>query len=64
MCHQELGEGGKSAFYQGRVARAIVDIIGANGGVLTSDDLGSHDSEVISPVSTAYKVKVTDPHGR
>lgn len=57
ICHQELGEGGKSAFYQGRIAQAIVDVIKENGGVVTLEDLGSHDSEVMSPVSTAYKVR-------
>lgn len=57
ICHQELGERGKSAFYQGRVAQAIVDVIKENGGVLTLEDLGSHDSEVMSPVSTPYKVR-------
>lgn len=56
MYWQELGELGKPAFYQGRVAQAIVDIIGQNGGVMTLDDLSSHDSEVITPISTDYKV--------
>ncbi|XP_030583736.1 uncharacterized protein LOC115779290 isoform X2 [Archocentrus centrarchus] len=52
---KELGEGGKPAFYQGRVAQAIVDVISQNGGVMTLDDLSSHDSEVITPISTEYK---------
>ncbi|KAM8745716.1 glutathione hydrolase-like YwrD proenzyme [Acanthopagrus schlegelii] len=52
---KELGELGKPAFYQGRVAQAIVDVIGQNGGVMTLDDLSSHDSEVITPISTDYK---------
>ncbi|XP_023147133.2 glutathione hydrolase-like YwrD proenzyme [Amphiprion ocellaris] len=52
---KELGEGGKPAFYQGRVAQAIVDVINQNGGVLTLDDLSSHDSEVVTPISTEYK---------
>lgn len=59
MYRQELGERGKPAFYQGRVAQAIVDIINQNGGVLTLDDLSSHDSEVITPISTEYKVRLT-----
>ncbi|XP_013877280.1 putative gamma-glutamyltransferase YwrD isoform X2 [Austrofundulus limnaeus] len=42
---KELGERGKPAFYQGRVARAIVDVILQNGGVMTLEDLSSHDSE-------------------
>lgn len=53
---QTLGEGGKSAFYKGRVAQAIVDVIRQHGGVMTLDDLSSHDSEVITPISTDYKV--------
>ncbi|MEQ2215150.1 hypothetical protein XENOCAPTIV_028370, partial [Xenoophorus captivus] len=47
---------GKPAFYQGRVAQAIVDVINQNGGVMTMEDLSSHDSEVVSPISTEYKV--------
>lgn len=53
---QELGEHGKPAFYQGRVAQAIVDVISQNGGVMTLEDLSSHDSEVVAPISTEYKV--------
>ncbi|KAF7643095.1 hypothetical protein LDENG_00245170 [Lucifuga dentata] len=52
---KELGERGKAAFYQDRVARAIVDVINQHGGVMTLDDLSSHDSEVIIPISTEYK---------
>lgn len=59
---KELGEHGKPAFYQGRVAQAIVDIINQNGGVMTLDDLSSHDSEVITPISTEYKgVRLWEP---
>ncbi|XP_038124885.1 glutathione hydrolase-like YwrD proenzyme [Cyprinodon tularosa] len=52
---KELGERGKPAFYQGRVAQAIIDVINQNGGVMTLEDLSSHDSEVVSPISTEYK---------
>ncbi|XP_034532850.1 glutathione hydrolase-like YwrD proenzyme [Notolabrus celidotus] len=59
---RELGELGKPAFYQGRVAQAIVDIIDQHGGIMTVDDLSSHDSEVISPISTEYKgVRLWEP---
>ncbi|KAG7280763.1 hypothetical protein CRUP_037693 [Coryphaenoides rupestris] len=59
---RELGEGGKQSFYQGRVAQAIVDVIHQNGGVMTLDDLSSHDSEVVTPISTDYKgVRVWEP---
>lgn len=52
---RELGECGKAAFYEGRVAAAIVDVIRENGGVMTLEDLKSHNSEVISPIGTRYK---------
>ncbi|KAJ4943262.1 hypothetical protein JOQ06_005766 [Pogonophryne albipinna] len=59
---KELGEHGKPAFYQGRVAQAIVNIIIQNGGVMTLDDLSSHDSEVVTPISTEYKgVRLWEP---
>lgn len=54
---QNLGEGGKPAFYKGRTAQAIVDVISQHGGIMTLDDLSSHNSEVIAPISTDYKVK-------
>ncbi|XP_056271427.1 glutathione hydrolase-like YwrD proenzyme [Pseudoliparis swirei] len=59
---KELGERGKPAFYQGRVARAIVDIINQNGGVMNPEDLRGHDSEVIAPISTEHKgVRLWEP---
>ncbi|CAL8306232.1 unnamed protein product [Lota lota] len=59
---RELGTSGKQGFYQGRVAQAIVDVIHQNGGVMTLDDLSSHDSEVVTPISTDYKgVRLWEP---
>nr|XP_020472719.1 uncharacterized protein LOC109969871 isoform X3 [Monopterus albus] len=59
---KELGEHGKPAFYQGRVAQAIIDVINQNGGAMTLDDLCSHDSEIIAPISTEYKgVRLWEP---
>ena len=56
---QLLGQQGKAGFYSGGVAEAIVDVIRENGGVMTPEDLGSHDSQEITPISTDYKVQ---PH--
>ncbi|CAK6978591.1 glutathione hydrolase-like YwrD proenzyme isoform X2 [Scomber scombrus] len=59
---KDLGGRGKPAFYQGRVAQAIVEIINQHGGVMTLDDLSSHESEVITPISTEYKgVRLWEP---
>ncbi|XP_072294142.1 glutathione hydrolase-like YwrD proenzyme [Eucyclogobius newberryi] len=52
---RELGERGKAAFYEGHVAKAVVDVVRENGGVLTEADLKSHRSEVIRPISFQYQ---------
>ncbi|KAL1877510.1 hypothetical protein Daus18300_002498 [Diaporthe australafricana] len=46
-----LADRGKSGFYEGSVAEAIVEISQKNSGYLTLDDLKSHNSEVVDPVS-------------
>ena len=39
---RELAEGGAAQFYGGRVGDAIVEIVQAQGGVLTKEDLVEH----------------------
>ncbi|XP_030647314.1 uncharacterized protein LOC115827570 isoform X2 [Chanos chanos] len=51
---QELARSGKAAFYTGRVAEAIVDVVRENGGVMSLEDLKSHSSLDISPIYTDY----------
>lgn len=46
-----LAESGKSGFYEGRVAEAIVETSQKHGGYLTLDDLKSHANEEVEPVS-------------
>eukprot|EP01052_Picozoa_sp_SAG31_P044347 SAG31_NODE_7697_length_1614_cov_1.347855_3_plen_145_part_00 len=38
---REIAAHGKDGFYRGRVARAIVDVLGRMGGVMTEADLGA-----------------------
>lgn len=52
---RDLGERGKAAFYEGRVADAVVDAVRARGGVLTLDDLRRHSTEVVRPIGFHYK---------
>ncbi|KAI1891568.1 hypothetical protein AGOR_G00145130 [Albula goreensis] len=52
---QELALHGKSGFYEGKIAEAIVDVIGQNEGVLSLEDLKSHDSTEVTPLFTDYK---------
>ena len=50
-----LATGGRKAFYEGEIARRIVDAVKAGGGVMTVDDLSRHHCEWVKPVSIDYK---------
>lgn len=45
---------GKSGFYEGRIAQAIVDLLSPMGGVMTTDDLKNHKSSFDKPISVNY----------
>jgi len=45
---------GRSAFYEGAIADAIVSKVQSNGGVMTKQDLAQYQSEWIDPVTTNY----------
>ena len=47
--------GGRSAFYQGEIAEAIVSVIQGAGGCLSIDDLASHTSTWEEPISVTYR---------
>jgi gamma-glutamyltranspeptidase / glutathione hydrolase len=51
---RELSEKGKDGFYKGRVAKAIVDLIQSQGGVMEMDDLAKHQSTFVQPISYTY----------
>jgi gamma-glutamyltranspeptidase/glutathione hydrolase len=50
-----LARGGRDAFYRGEIARAIVDYCRQHGGFLALEDLASHKSEWVEPISTTYR---------
>ena len=50
-----VAEGGKTAFYQGRIAEAIAVTIQRAGGCLSVEDLASHRSTWDEPISTTYR---------
>ncbi|CAG8695821.1 480_t:CDS:2, partial [Scutellospora calospora] len=52
---REFAEKGKDGFYKGRIAQAIVEIIQSKGGVMTLEDLASHTSTRVDPISIDYK---------
>lgn len=50
-----IADGGRDAFYKGRIARMIGDYFKANGGFLSYDDLAAHHGEWVEPISTNYR---------
>jgi len=52
---RELGAGGKEAFYHGRIAEAIVDVLKTMGSSMTKEDLEEHRSTFPEPISVKYR---------
>lgn len=50
-----LIEYGKAGFYEGRIAKAIVDLLSSLGGVMSLDDLKNHHSTFDDPIHVNYK---------
>ncbi|RPD64873.1 gamma-glutamyltranspeptidase [Lentinus tigrinus ALCF2SS1-6] len=56
---REVAEKGKDGFYKGRVAEAIVELIKSKGGVMELEDLASHKTDFVEPISYTFNEKVT-----
>ncbi len=52
---EAIAKGGRDAFYEGDVARTIADYMARHGGFLSSEDLATHRSEWVEPVSASYR---------
>jgi gamma-glutamyltranspeptidase/glutathione hydrolase len=52
---EKIGKGGRTAFYEGEIARTIESYMKRNGGFLTAADLAAHRSDWVDPVSTSYR---------
>lgn len=53
--YRKIGKGGRDGFYKGEVAKTIADFIQSNGGFLSEEDLSTHRSEWVEPVSVSYR---------
>ncbi len=51
---ESLGTDGRDAFYEGWIARRIVDEIAHEGGCMTIDDLSAHRGEWVEPIRARY----------
>ncbi|MBT8047426.1 MAG: gamma-glutamyltransferase [Xanthomonadales bacterium] len=52
---ERLAKEGRDAFYKGEMAQIIADYMQANGGFLSYEDMASHASTWINPVSVNYR---------
>ncbi|OLS26468.1 MAG: putative gamma-glutamyltransferase YwrD [Candidatus Heimdallarchaeota archaeon LC_2] len=52
---EEISEHGKSGYYEGRVAKSIIEMVQSKGGVMNLDDLKSHKTTFEDPISVNYK---------
>ena len=52
---EKIATGGRDAFYKGDIARTIASYVQEQGGFLSYEDLASHQSEWVTPVSTNYR---------
>jgi gamma-glutamyltranspeptidase/glutathione hydrolase len=52
---QAIADGGRDAFYKGKIAHVIGDYFKANGGFLSYDDMVAHKGEWVEPISTNYR---------
>ena len=50
-----VAAGGADAFYEGSIARSIARAVQAAGGYLGEEDLASHESSWVEPISTQYR---------
>ena len=54
---RELAEGGRDAFYEGKPAAAIVEVVRELGGLLALADLAEHCTTYEDPICTTYRGK-------
>ncbi|HMQ06679.1 MAG TPA: gamma-glutamyltransferase [Saprospiraceae bacterium] len=53
--YKKIAAGGRDAFYKGEIAETIAEYIRDQGGFLSYEDLATHSSEWVDPVSTSYR---------
>ncbi|CAM9496085.1 unnamed protein product [Ectocarpus sp. 4 AP-2014] len=64
---RELGTGRKEGFYSGRIGEAMVKVLQDMGGVLTMEDLKTHTTAFVEPISVEFagvRVYEVPPNGQ
>jgi gamma-glutamyltranspeptidase/glutathione hydrolase len=52
---EKIAKGGRDAFYKGDIAKTIAKYMKQNGGFLSYNDLATHKSEWVEPISVNYR---------
>ena len=52
---EKIAKGGRDVFYKGDIARTIATFMKQHNGYLSYDDMATHSSEWVDPVSTNYR---------
>jgi len=52
---RQIADGGAEAFYLGKIAEAIVEVVRTHGGCMQADDLAAHRSTWEEPISSEYR---------
>jgi gamma-glutamyltranspeptidase/glutathione hydrolase len=52
---EKIASGGRDAFYKGEIAKTMDTFMKRHGGFVSYEDLASHQSEWVEPVSTSYR---------
>lgn len=53
--YEKIAKGGRDAFYKGDIAKTIAKYIKEQGGFLSYEDLATHKSEWVKPISINYR---------
>lgn len=53
--YEKIAEGGRDAFYKGSIAKSIARYMKKQGGFLSYEDMASHQSEWVDPISINYR---------
>jgi gamma-glutamyltranspeptidase/glutathione hydrolase len=53
--YELIAEKGRAAYYDGPIAKSIVDAVRSQGGYLSEEDFSAHHGDWVEPVSTGYR---------
>ena len=52
---KQIANGGRDAFYNGEIARRVLEYSDRNGGLFTLEDFASHQTQITDPIKTNYR---------